>query len=54
MDDAQKCPDHKELLRLSLECYKSFQRQYPLRIMVSSRLYINIQRFMTLPLNLRI
>jgi hypothetical protein len=31
MDDAKKCPDCEELLRLSLECYKSLRRRYPMR-----------------------
>ena len=31
MDDANKCPDCEELLRLSLECYKSLRRKYPVR-----------------------
>jgi hypothetical protein len=32
MDDANKCPDCEELLRLSLECYKSLRHKYPVRI----------------------
>jgi hypothetical protein len=31
MDDAKKCPDCQELLSLSLECYKSLRRKYPVR-----------------------
>jgi hypothetical protein len=31
MDDANKCPSCEELLRLSLECYKSLRRRYPVR-----------------------
>jgi hypothetical protein len=31
MDDTNKCPDCEELLRLSLECYKSLRRKYPVR-----------------------
>ncbi len=31
MDDASKCPDFEELLRLSLECYKSLRGKYPVR-----------------------
>jgi len=31
MDDTYKCPSCEELLRLSLECYKSLWRKYPLR-----------------------
>jgi len=31
MDDAKKCPDCEELLRLSLECYKSLRTKYPAR-----------------------
>ncbi len=31
MDDTNKCPDCEELLRLSLECYKSLRREYPVR-----------------------
>ena len=26
-----ECPEGKELLRLSLECYRSLRRKYPLR-----------------------
>ena len=31
MDDANKRQDYDELLRLSLECYKSLKRKYPAR-----------------------
>ena len=31
MDDANKCPDCEELLKLSLECYKSLRQKYPVR-----------------------
>jgi hypothetical protein len=31
MDDAIKYPDCEELLKLSLECYKSLRRKYPAR-----------------------
>ena len=31
MEDANKRPDCEELLRLSLECYKSLKRKYPAR-----------------------
>jgi hypothetical protein len=31
MDDTNKCLDCEELLRLSLECYKSLRRKYSVR-----------------------
>jgi hypothetical protein len=31
MDDTNKCLNCDELLRLSLECYKSLRRKYPVR-----------------------
>jgi len=31
MDDASNCPNCEELLKLSLECYKSLRRKYPVR-----------------------
>jgi hypothetical protein len=31
MDDTNKCPDCEELLKLSLECYRSLRREYPVR-----------------------
>ena len=32
MDDANQCPNCDQLLRLSLECYKSLRRKYPARM----------------------
>jgi hypothetical protein len=31
MDDANQCPVCEELLRLSLDCYESLRRKYPVR-----------------------
>jgi hypothetical protein len=32
MEDANKCSDCEELLWLSLDCYKSLRRKYPVRV----------------------